>query len=299
MVWRAAAALQDGLSSAAAHVSHAKLAASDAALLTAETAIQVHGAMGYTYEVDLHFWMKRSWALAGAPALSILGLRLHAHELRLVPCLPRHWPRAELNLERGGRRMRFVLVRGSPAQALAACGDRDARLLGVGESFAWRDLPDFPEEDILPPAFAAWFAARGWSPRPHQLALAQTDPFAGKYQTLAQALPVAVPGTNTCTVVTVLAPGLSVPKLTGICTPVLKVTVPMTVLAVPAPMLLTVTVALTVVPGCALAGRSKVTETSATVMVTVVVERLLVGRSEEHTSELQSRKLISYDVFCL
>ena len=24
------------------------------------------GAMGYTYEVDLHFWMKRSWALCGA-----------------------------------------------------------------------------------------------------------------------------------------------------------------------------------------------------------------------------------------
>jgi alkylation response protein AidB-like acyl-CoA dehydrogenase len=48
------------------HVSHAKVAASDAAILTAETAIQVHGAMGYTYEVDLHFWMKRSWALCGA-----------------------------------------------------------------------------------------------------------------------------------------------------------------------------------------------------------------------------------------
>lgn len=66
VVWRAASALQDGLSSATAHVSHAKLAASDAAMLTAETAIQVHGAMGYTYEVDLHFWMKRSWALCGA-----------------------------------------------------------------------------------------------------------------------------------------------------------------------------------------------------------------------------------------
>lgn len=66
VVWRAAAALQDGLSSATAHVSHAKLAASDAAMLTAETAIQVHGAMGYTYEVDLHFWMKRNWALCGA-----------------------------------------------------------------------------------------------------------------------------------------------------------------------------------------------------------------------------------------
>ncbi|MFM2301163.1 MAG: hypothetical protein RLZZ84_899 [Pseudomonadota bacterium] len=66
VVWRAAQALQDDLASAAVHVSHAKLAATDAAILTAETAIQVHGAMGYTYEVDLHFWMKRSWALAGA-----------------------------------------------------------------------------------------------------------------------------------------------------------------------------------------------------------------------------------------
>lgn len=65
-VWRAAQALQDGAASASVHVSHAKVAAGDAALLTAETAIQVHGAMGYTYEVDLHFWMKRCWALNGA-----------------------------------------------------------------------------------------------------------------------------------------------------------------------------------------------------------------------------------------
>lgn len=66
VVWRAADAMQNGLASAPVHVSHAKIAATDAAMLTAETAIQVHGAMGYTYEVDLHFWMKRTWALAGA-----------------------------------------------------------------------------------------------------------------------------------------------------------------------------------------------------------------------------------------
>ncbi len=66
VVWRAAQAMQDGLDSASLHVSHAKVAATDAAWSTAETAIQVHGAMGYTYEVDLHFWMKRSWALGGA-----------------------------------------------------------------------------------------------------------------------------------------------------------------------------------------------------------------------------------------
>jgi alkylation response protein AidB-like acyl-CoA dehydrogenase len=66
VIWRAAAAMQAGEQHAAIHVSHAKLAATDAATLTAETAIQVHGAMGYTYEVDLHFWMKRAWALSGA-----------------------------------------------------------------------------------------------------------------------------------------------------------------------------------------------------------------------------------------
>ena len=66
VVWRAAQAMEDELQSASLHVSHAKLAAGDAAYLSAESAIQVHGAMGYTYEVDLHFWMKRTWALAGS-----------------------------------------------------------------------------------------------------------------------------------------------------------------------------------------------------------------------------------------
>lgn len=41
----------------------AKLAAIDTAILAAETAIQVHGGMGYTFEVDLHLFMKRAWAL--------------------------------------------------------------------------------------------------------------------------------------------------------------------------------------------------------------------------------------------
>lgn len=66
VIQRAAIALDAGQANAAVHVSHAKLAASDAAWAMSETAIQTHGAMGYTYEVDLHFWMKRCWALAGA-----------------------------------------------------------------------------------------------------------------------------------------------------------------------------------------------------------------------------------------
>ncbi|MHB9879343.1 acyl-CoA dehydrogenase family protein [Pacificimonas sp. ICDLI1SI03] len=66
LIWRAAYAAQHGHARAPIHISHAKVAATDAAVFAAETAIQVHGAMGYTYEVDLHFWMKRAWALAGA-----------------------------------------------------------------------------------------------------------------------------------------------------------------------------------------------------------------------------------------
>ncbi|MFW6092585.1 MAG: acyl-CoA dehydrogenase family protein [Pseudomonadota bacterium] len=46
-------------------VAHAKLAASDAAIEAAERAIQVFGGMGYTFEADLHFFMKRAWALTG------------------------------------------------------------------------------------------------------------------------------------------------------------------------------------------------------------------------------------------
>lgn len=48
-----------------AAVHTAKIAAIDTAMLAAETAIQVHGGMGYTYEVDLHLFMKRAWALCG------------------------------------------------------------------------------------------------------------------------------------------------------------------------------------------------------------------------------------------
>ena len=45
-------------------VSHAKSAAARTALLASRHCIQVHGAMGYTWECDLQIWVKRAWALA-------------------------------------------------------------------------------------------------------------------------------------------------------------------------------------------------------------------------------------------
>jgi alkylation response protein AidB-like acyl-CoA dehydrogenase len=43
--------------------SHAKFAAGRSAARAARTALQVHAGIGYTYEHDLHMWMKRTWTL--------------------------------------------------------------------------------------------------------------------------------------------------------------------------------------------------------------------------------------------
>jgi len=60
---RAAASDRTAASRAA---STAKAYASDAATEAARVALQVHGAIGYTWECDLHLFLKRAWALAEA-----------------------------------------------------------------------------------------------------------------------------------------------------------------------------------------------------------------------------------------
>jgi len=66
VVHAAAAMSPEGGLHEEARISHAKLAASEAADLSARTAVQVHGAMGYSWEVDVHFFLKRGLALANA-----------------------------------------------------------------------------------------------------------------------------------------------------------------------------------------------------------------------------------------
>ncbi len=63
VLFRAAYALEHVLPQAAVQVSHAKLAAGEAAILAARNSLQTHGAMGYTWEADLQMFMKRAWAL--------------------------------------------------------------------------------------------------------------------------------------------------------------------------------------------------------------------------------------------
>jgi hypothetical protein len=64
LVYRAAASITAQDRDTSVHVSMAKAKADAAALQTARTALQCHGAIGYTTEYDLHLYLKRSWALA-------------------------------------------------------------------------------------------------------------------------------------------------------------------------------------------------------------------------------------------
>jgi len=66
VVWRAAWSVAHGSPRRSLHVSMAKLAACEAAALGARNALQAHGAIGYTWEQDLHLWMRRAWSLEQA-----------------------------------------------------------------------------------------------------------------------------------------------------------------------------------------------------------------------------------------
>ena len=66
VVHAAAAELPLGTLASRARVGHAKIVAGEAADLAARTAVQVFGAMGMTWEADVHFFLKRALALKGA-----------------------------------------------------------------------------------------------------------------------------------------------------------------------------------------------------------------------------------------
>ena len=66
LVYRAGWTMATGAEDLEVSVSLAKIYAGEAAKFVAKQSLQVHGAIGYTIECDLHMWMKRAWALAAA-----------------------------------------------------------------------------------------------------------------------------------------------------------------------------------------------------------------------------------------
>ena len=62
-VYRAAYSLSQNNSKSALHCAHAKLMCTQAAELACKNSIQAHGAMGYTWEMDLHIYMRKAWSM--------------------------------------------------------------------------------------------------------------------------------------------------------------------------------------------------------------------------------------------
>lgn len=92
------------------------------------------GRGGWSWYTGAAGWMHR------AGVESILGLHWQADTLRLEPCLPSHWPRAQLTLVRDARRLVFTLLRGSPADVHQALAAGQAQLLWPGQPLAWAPL---------------------------------------------------------------------------------------------------------------------------------------------------------------
>ena len=66
VVYAAAWSLDEAQPDASRAASVAKAYASDAATEAARVSLQVHGAIGYTWECDLQLFLKRAWALAAS-----------------------------------------------------------------------------------------------------------------------------------------------------------------------------------------------------------------------------------------
>jgi alkylation response protein AidB-like acyl-CoA dehydrogenase len=62
-VYRAAYSLSENNPKSALHCAHAKLMCAQAAELACKNSIQAHGAMGYTWEMDLHIYMRKAWSM--------------------------------------------------------------------------------------------------------------------------------------------------------------------------------------------------------------------------------------------
>ncbi len=86
------------------------------------------GRGGWSWYTGAAAWLHR------AAIESLFGLQQEAHSLRFTPCLPTHWPRAELTLRHGEITLRFIFCRANPPAALLATAAQQAQLLLPGQT---------------------------------------------------------------------------------------------------------------------------------------------------------------------
>lgn len=83
LVYKAAWSLANRAPGYHVDTSMAKIYAAEGARFVAQQALQIHGAIGYTIECDLHMWMKRVWALA--PAYGDIAFHRARVETAILP----------------------------------------------------------------------------------------------------------------------------------------------------------------------------------------------------------------------
>ncbi|MBY0464107.1 MAG: carbohydrate-binding protein, partial [Burkholderiales bacterium] len=93
------------------------------------------GRGGWSWYTGAAGWLHR------AAIESIFGLDWQADTLTLWPCLPTHWPRAQLTLNRDGRTLVFTLLRGTADDADHELAAQSALLLPPGQPLAWATRP--------------------------------------------------------------------------------------------------------------------------------------------------------------
>ncbi len=95
------------------------------------------GRGGWSWYTGSAAWLHR------AAIESMFGLALAGDTLHFTPCLPSHWPRAEIALRRGERTLRVVFIRASPQHAGEAESDSslaEALPLQAGQTLRWSAL---------------------------------------------------------------------------------------------------------------------------------------------------------------
>ena len=92
------------------------------------------GRGGWSWYTGSAGWLHR------AAVESMFGLEIEGGEtVRLAPCLPPHWPSAELTLRREGRTMRFVFTRSASPELRALLDAGKAQMLACGAPVRWSE----------------------------------------------------------------------------------------------------------------------------------------------------------------
>ncbi|OYU44988.1 MAG: hypothetical protein CFE44_09915 [Burkholderiales bacterium PBB4] len=101
----------------------------------------VYAAPPYTGQGGWSWYTGAAGLMHRAVVESIFGLQQGASHLCFHPCLPSHWPQAEMTLRRDGKTLHFLLLRMRTEDAIAEAARRGHTLLEVGIHLNWTAAP--------------------------------------------------------------------------------------------------------------------------------------------------------------